>query len=94
MSLPHLRIHSDEGMILGQTGDKYLKLLAFFRTIMSRAPEEWVEAHLIAFQYDSPDLTLCVLGEDMFVCRALTSFLHFPLSVEAGAKFTGMNFRA
>jgi hypothetical protein len=71
-----------KGMILGQTGDKDLKLLAFFRTIMRSAPDEWVETNRIAFQYDNPDSPIGILGEDRFVCHALTSFLHFPLSVE------------
>jgi hypothetical protein len=56
-----------KGMVLGQTCDKYLKMLAFFMAIMRSASEEWIEAHLTPFQYYNPYLALGVLGEDMFV---------------------------
>ena len=69
-----------KGMVLGQMGDKCLKLLAFFMTIMRGACEEWIELNLTHVQHYNPYLTLGILCQDMFVRHAITSFLSFLLS--------------
>ena len=39
-----------KGIVLGQIGDKCLKLAAFFRTILTGSRYEWIESNLTHFQ--------------------------------------------
>src|SRR4029434_636596 len=71
---------SMEGIVLGQLGDKCLKLLAFFLPITRGSRNEGIEANLVHFQHYNPDIPIGILGENMFVRHSFTSFLHFPLS--------------
>jgi hypothetical protein len=54
--------------------------------IMRGACETWIESNLISFQHDNPDVPIGILGENMFVRHAITSF-HFPVLVEVSANF-------
>jgi hypothetical protein len=65
-----------ESLVLGQTGDKDLKLLALFLAITGGACYEWIESNLTLFQHDNPYLTLGILCKNMFVRHALASFLR------------------
>ena len=63
------------GMVLGQIGDKCLKLLAFFMTIMRGSPSEGIVEHFPPCLHYHPYITVCILCEDMFVRHAVISFL-------------------
>ena len=78
-----------KGVIFGQTCYKYLKLLAFFMTIMRGSCEEWIELNLTHVQHYNPYLTLGILCKDMFVRHSLTSFLHFLLSANVSERLSG-----
>jgi len=69
------------GMVLGQMGDKCLKLLAFFLTIMRGSPSEGIVEHFPPFPHYHPYLPIGILCKDMFVRHAVTSFLYEDFSV-------------
>jgi hypothetical protein len=75
-----------ESMVLGQMSDKCLKPLVFLLPIMRGACYAWIESNRIPFQHDNPDIPIGILGENMFVRHAITSF-HFPVLVEVSANF-------